>query len=225
MAQTAAIVVASGTSRRMGFDKLMAPLLGRPVLAHSLHTLAESAEIDLIIVVTDEKRFRQLDLSTLRKPIVRVDGGAERQDSVQNGLAALPAEVHWVAIHDGARPLITVEGIRLVLAAARTAGAASLAHPITETLKRATADALVSESLSREQLWAMETPQCFPVTALREAYQAVLAEGLSVTDEVSVLQHLGKPVLLVTNPSPNPKITFPSDLRLAAALCASETSE
>lgn len=225
MAQTAAIVVASGTSRRMGFDKLMAPLLGRPVLAHSLHTLAESSDIDLIIIVTDEERFRQLDLSSLGKPILRVDGGAERQDSVQNGLAALPAEVQWVAIHDGARPLITVQGISLVLAAAREAGAASLAHPITETLKRATADALVSASVSREQLWAMETPQCFQVTALREAYQAVLAEGLSVTDEVSVLQHLGKPILLVANPSPNPKVTFPSDLRLAAALCASETSE
>lgn len=218
MAQTAAIIVASGSSRRMGFDKLMAPLNGRPVLEHSLETLAGSAEIDLLVVVTDEERFRQLDLSSIQKPVLRVDGGTQRQHSVQNGLAALSAEVQWVAIHDGARPLITTEGIRLVLAAAREHGAASLAHPITETLKRATRDDLVSESVSRDQLWAMETPQCFQLAPLREAYRAVIAEGLSVTDEVSVLEHLGRPVKLVPNPSPNPKVTFPADLILATAL-------
>lgn len=218
MAQTAAIIVASGSSRRMGFDKLMAPLAGRPVLEHSLATLAGSAEIDLLVVVTDDERFRQLDLSSIRKPVLRVDGGAERQHSVQKGLAALPAEVQWVAIHDGARPLITTEGIRLVLLAAREHGAASLAHPITETLKRATSDDHVSESVSREQLWAMETPQCFQLAPLREAYRSVIAEGLTVTDEVSVLQHLGRPVKLVANPSPNPKVTFPADLILATAL-------
>ena len=215
---TAAIIVASGSSRRMGFDKLMAPLAGQPVLAHSLKAFHQCEEIQTIIVVTDQERFAQLDLSGLSKPILRVDGGKERQDSVQNGLAALPQETKWVAIHDGARPLIRPDSISSALAAAREHGAASLAHPITETLKRTNQQEMVTDSVSREDLWAMETPQCFELSLLKEAYRAISAEGLLVTDEVSALQHLEKTIQLVANPLSNPKITYPADLTLAEAL-------
>ena len=215
---TAAIIVASGSSHRMGFDKLMAPLVGQPVLAHSLKAFHQCEEIQTIIVVTDQERFAQLDLSGLSKPILRVDGGKERQDSVQNGLAALPQETKWVAIHDGARPLIRPDSISSALAATREHGAASLAHPITETLKRTNQQEMVTDSVSREDLWAMETPQCFELSLLKEAYRAISAEGLLVTDEVSALQHLEKPIQLVPNPLSNPKITYPADLTLAEAL-------
>ena len=215
---TAAIIVASGSSRRMGFDKLMAPLAGQPVLAHSLKAFHQCEEIQTIIVVTDQERFAQLDLSGLSKPILRVDGGKERQDSVQNGLAALPQETKWVAIHDGARPLIRPDSISSALAAAREHGAASLGHPITETLKRTNQQEMVTDSVSREDLWAMETPQCFELSLLKEAYRAISAEGLLVTDEVSALQHLEKSIQLVANPLSNPKITYPADLTLAEAL-------
>ena len=102
-------------------------------------------------------------------------------------------------------------------------GAATLAHPITETLKRADPDDFVKDSSSnvdRDNLWAMETPQCFRLRLLEEAYRQVAADQLTVTDEVSALQHLGHAIKLVPNPSPNPKVTFPSDLTLAETLLA-----
>ncbi|WP_411847568.1 2-C-methyl-D-erythritol 4-phosphate cytidylyltransferase [Roseibacillus persicicus] len=217
---TTAIIVASGSSRRMGFDKLMAPLAGKPVLAHSLAAFDRCQEVGQIIVVTDEARFNSLDLSGLRNHVLRVDGGKERQDSVANGLAALSPDCDIVAIHDGARPLISTESILLALDAAAVHGSSALAHPITETLKRADGDDFVKDSVSREDLWAMETPQCFRVRLLRAAYQEVAKDGLHVTDEVSALQHLGHAIKLVSNPSPNPKVTFPSDLILAEQLLA-----
>lgn len=212
---TAAVIVASGSSRRMGFDKLLAPLAQSCVLAHSIAAFDRCPAIGEIIVVTDPIRFQGLDLSQTQTPFRRVEGGAERQHSVAQGLAALSPECETVAIHDGARPLITSEAILLVLAAAAQYGAAALAHPITETLKKATDDAFVTHSLDRENLWAMETPQCFRLPLLLEAYRKVAQDKLQITDEVSALQHLGHPVKLVTNPSPNPKITFPRDLEFA----------
>ena len=220
---TSAIIVASGSSRRMGFDKLMAPLAGKTVLDHSLAAFAACPDIAEIILVTDPERFRSLDLSGLEEKVVRVDGGAERQDSVANGLAALSPDCNLVAIHDGARPLITPEAISLALDAAAVHGAATLAHPITETLKRADPDDFVKDSSSnvnRKNLWAMETPQCFRLRLLEESYRQVAAEQLTVTDEVSALQHLGHAIKLIANPSPNPKVTFPSDLTLAETLLA-----
>lgn len=210
---TAAIIVASGSSRRMGFDKLLAPLDGRPVLEHSVRAFAACPNFSEIIIVTDRERFSQLTLADLATPIRQIDGGRERQDSVQRGLAALSEEVQWVAIHDGARPWIGPAEIELTLKAACEHGAAALAHPIVETLKRADEEGFVTEALDRERVWAMETPQCFHLQKLREAYQEVIAKGLQVTDEVSALQALGQSVKLVANPRPNTKITFPSDLK------------
>lgn len=205
----------------MGFDKLMAPLAGKTVLDHSLAAFAKSPEIHEIILVTDPDRFRNLDLTGFEDQVVRVDGGAERQDSVAAGLAALSPDCNLVAIHDGARPLITPRAISLTLDAASVHGASSLAHPITETLKRADQDGFVKEakaSVDRENLWAMETPQCFRLRLLEAAYAKVKEDELTVTDEVSALQHLGHAIKLVPNPSPNPKVTFPSDLSLAETL-------
>ncbi len=207
----------------MGFDKLMASLQGQSVLQHSLAAYLSCPEISEIILVTDPDRFRSLDLLGCEEKIIRVDGGNERQDSVSNGLAALAPECKLVAIHDGARPLITSEAISLVLDGASVHGAASLAHPITETLKRADNDDFVKgqqASVDREQLWAMETPQCFRVRLLQAAYAQAKEDQIQLTDEVSALQHLGHVIKLIPNPSPNPKITFPSDLALAERLFA-----
>lgn len=205
----------------MGFDKLMAPLVGKSVLAHSLAAFAACPQIGEIILVTDPERFRSLDLSDIEEKVIRVDGGAERQDSVTHGIAALSPDCQLVAIHDGARPLITPAAITLALDAAAVHGAATLAHPITETLKRADRDDFVTgpqASIDREQLWAMETPQCFRLRLLEEAYRQVAVDELTVTDEVSALQHLGHAIKLVPNPSSNPKVTYASDLELAESL-------
>ncbi len=206
----------------MGFDKLSAPLAGQPVLWHSLRAFSACPEIGHLIVVTSADRMDAIremaDTLPEGKPLDLVEGGAERHLSVWNGLQTLPDATKYVAIHDGARPLITVQAIELCLAAAREHGAASLAHRVADTLKRADAEGCVTGSVDRAGLWAMETPQTFRRHLILRAYEKVLAENLHVTDEVSTLQLLGEPVHLVENPTPNLKITFPQDLDTATAL-------
>lgn len=215
---TAAIIVAAGSSRRMGFDKLMAPLDGLTVLDHSIKAFDECPEVTVIAVVTDSDRILQLNLSKLTTDLISVDGGNERQHSVCNGLAALPREITTVAIHDGARPLVKPQAISQTILAAQEHQAAALARPITETLKRADENEFVTESISREGVWAMETPQAFDRSLLENCYGRVQADNLHVTDEVSVLQHCGQSVKLVPSLYPNPKMTFPKDLEYAELL-------
>jgi 2-C-methyl-D-erythritol 4-phosphate cytidylyltransferase len=154
-----------------------------------------------------------------------MEGGAERHLSVWNGIRAVADEAETIAVHDGARPLASPGAIAMAIAAAAEHGAATLAHRVTETLKRADAARRVTEPVSREELWAMETPQVFRAELLRRAYRQVLASGQSVTDEVSAVQALGEPVYLVENAEPNPKITFPHDLALAEAILAAASGK
>lgn len=211
-----AIIVAAGSSRRAGFDKLAAPLSGKPVLCRSIDAFA-AAGCDALVIVCPEERWQAVGLAaaTYPLPVFRVDGGAERQDSVACGLAALPATTRYVAVHDGARPLISPAGIRACYEAARQSGAAACAHPIVDTLKRADANGCtLPEKVSREHLWGMETPQVFDVGLLRRAYARVAEMGLVVTDEVSAMETIGIPTHLV-QVGANPKITLPGDLELA----------
>lgn len=211
-----AVIVAAGSSRRAGFDKLSALLAGKPVLRHSVEAFA-AAGTETIVVVCPESRWTETGLATLSEtlPLRRADGGPERQDSVAAGLAALPPGTDYVAVHDGARPLITPAGIQRCLAAARETGAATCAHPVVDTLKRADAEGRsLPEKVSREHLWGMETPQIFRLSLLREAYEAVRTRGLCVTDEVSAVEALGHPTQLVPGDI-NLKITLPGDLELA----------
>ena len=127
----AAIIVASGSSRRMGFDKLAAEFDGKPVLWHSVRAFSSLAEVSQVIVVTPTERFAWL--SDLGRKMIRVDGGTERSDSVAAGLAALNDDITHVAIHDGARPLVSSASIRATFAAAKNTGAAALARRITVT--------------------------------------------------------------------------------------------
>lgn len=204
------IIVASGSSRRMGFDKLAAPIDGKQVLWHSVRVFSALPEISQVIVVTPPERFAWL--SDLGAKVSRVDGGAERPDSVAAGLAALNDDITFVAIHDGARPLISPDSILNTFATAEESGAASLARRVTETLKRATPKGVTTESVSRDDLWIMETPQIFLKDLILRAYQNVISGDAQITDEVSALQLLGQGTTLVENPHPNPKITVQADL-------------
>ena len=132
----AAVIVAAGNSRRMGFDKLAAPLDGIPVLRRSVERLMMVPEIHRVVVVCGEERFKSLLGGDFPKPIVRVDGGIERQDSVLAGLKILDEGDELVAVHDGARPLVDPGDVSSAVAVAAKHGAASLARPATETLKR-----------------------------------------------------------------------------------------
>lgn len=207
-----AILVAAGTSRRMGFDKLAAPLEGIPVLARTIAAFMECGEISGIILVTPPERMALLDESTFTKPVIRIDGGAERHLSVAAGLAAVPPGIELIAIHDAARPFVSQADILAVLAAAREHGAASLARRVTETLKRADDLDFTAAAVPRENLWFIETPQVFRADLIRAAYRHVLENQRPVTDETSALEVIGVKTKLIASTSPNPKITTPADL-------------
>ena len=194
----------------MGFDKLAAQWRGKTILWHSVHAFSSLEEISQVIVVTPHDRFAWL--ADLGPKLNRVNGGRERSDSVAAGLMALRNEISHVAIHDGARPLVSPESIRATFAAAEATKAASLARRVTETLKRATPEGITSESVSRDNLWVMETPQIFSRDLIHKAYQSVSSGDTQITDEVSALQLLNQGTTLVENPSPNPKITIKADL-------------
>ncbi|PYJ11822.1 MAG: 2-C-methyl-D-erythritol 4-phosphate cytidylyltransferase [Verrucomicrobia bacterium] len=214
-----AIVVAAGSSQRMGFDKLFALLGNKPVVVHTLQAFEGADCVDEIILVGREDRLAELQELVRRAELKKVrhvvSGGLHRQDSVQAGMNLLASTARYVAVHDAARPLISGEKIRRVFAECRTHGAAALAEPITDTLKRADAKCFVCGGVDRADLYAMQTPQIFSRDLLVKGYEAVAEKKLLITDEVSAVERLGAKVLLVPNDEFNPKITYSRDLLLA----------
>jgi 2-C-methyl-D-erythritol 4-phosphate cytidylyltransferase len=214
-----AIIVAAGRSRRMGFDKLFAIIAGRPVIAHAINAFEQVNSVAEIIVVAGEDRhdeIRKLSRDeSFKKVRSIITGGERRQDSVRAGLENLSRDARYVAVHDAARPLVRPEQIVRVFEQCRMHRAAALAEPISDTLKRADIDLMVTASVDRHQLYAMQTPQIFERALIEEAYRAVPANGVSVTDEVSALQRLGRKVFLVPAEDFNFKITYRQDLALA----------
>ena len=215
-----AIIVAAGSSRRMGFDKVFAPLNGKPVLFHSLAAFQACPDVSEILVVTREDRMAEVEQLAKSEGITKfrstVEGGAERHLSVWNGLRATEAgRAQYVAIHDAARPLVTPKLITDCLALAREHGAACCASQIPDTVKRASYELMVTDSVERQGLWAMQTPQIFSATLIVQAYASLIAHNELVTDEVSAVQKLGKRVALLPNDDYNFKITFARDLPLA----------
>lgn len=215
-----AIIVAAGSSRRMGFDKLFVELEGKPVLAHSIAAFNDSPEIDDIVIVTREDQIAAVEALVeahqLQKVTNVMAGGAERHLSVWIGLQSVSARSKYVAIHDGARPLTTPALIQECFELARKQGAACCAHPVPDTIKRASADGIVTESVERSGLWAMQTPQVFSSALILQAYASVIANHEFVTDEVSAVQRVGKKIALLRNEEWNFKITLPRDLEMAA---------
>ncbi len=210
------IIVAAGSSHRMGFDKLMAPLNGKPVLYHTVHAFLNLDEVTDVILVTDQDRFNQLAIDSPKLRLI--PGGADRHNSVANGIAAVASDCRYIAVHDGARPLISAEQILRTLAAAQKHQAATSARRITETVKRSNNENFATESVCRDNLWLMETPQIFAAQLLRSAYQHIEKSNLLVTDEVSAVEQIGIPTYLVENTTQNLKITYPQDLELANKL-------
>jgi len=201
----------------MGFDKLFALVSGKPVIAHTIAAFENTKCVDEIILVG-----RAESLGELRKIIGKptkvkqiVAGGAERSDSVRVGLEHVDPKSDFIAVHDAARPMITPEKITRVFEACRQDGAAALAEPINDTLKRADVDLAVVGSVDRDSVYGMQTPQVFERKLLAEACELVVKKKMSVTDEVSAVELLGRKVVLVPNHDFNFKITYPRDLPLA----------
>ena len=211
-----AIIVAAGSSTRVGFDKLFALLAGRPVIEHSIAAFERSKCVDEIIIVGRANRIDSLRALTsqFRKVGAIIPGGDRRQDSVRAGLDAV-FNADFIAVHDAARPLISAKEIERVFAAAVEHGAAALAAPIRETLKIANGNHCVIGSIDRENVFAMQTPQIFARDLLVKAYDRVAKDSLAITDEVSAVQHAGGHTIIIKAEDYNPKITFPNDLAFA----------
>ena len=217
-----AVVVAAGRSQRMGFDKLLTPLGGRPLLLHTLERLLLTetpAEIILVIRPGSQTEMEAVIAPLRGRGNIRlVDGGAQRQDSVQAGLKAVSNSSEYVMVHDAARPFVTKELIDSVLAAAKLSDAAVCGAPCSDTLKEVGEDGLVVKTLDRSKLWTVQTPQIFRTKLLREAYEAALKTGATFTDDTAVVEKTGQPVRIVLYHGINLKVTTPADWSLAEAL-------
>src|SRR5205823_5551986 len=187
-----AILVAAGDSRRMGFDKLFATIAGRPVIAYTIHAFERADCVGKIIVVARKDRLDEIETivrdGNFKKVRSIIPGGKHRQDSVRAGLDHLETDTEYVAVHDAARPLITKEQIERVFEQCRMHAAASLAEPISDTLKYADSEFFVAGPVDRHQLFVMLTPQVFELLLIDHEYQAVYVENASVTDEVSAVE-------------------------------------
>ncbi|MBL67090.1 MAG: 2-C-methyl-D-erythritol 4-phosphate cytidylyltransferase [Verrucomicrobiales bacterium] len=213
-----AVIVAAGSATRMGegVDKLFLELAGKPVVGHTWSRFDALDVIDETIVVVREGREDEFNVLAnsmeLRKPFRLALGGAERQDSVWNGLEAVSSGAELVAIQDGARPCTDPGLIADTLAAAGEIGAAVAATRVTDTIKEADPDGRIAGTMDREKLRAVQTPQCFRVQILRKALAAVREQGLVITDDTAACELIGQPVALIESALPNPKITNPADL-------------
>jgi 2-C-methyl-D-erythritol 4-phosphate cytidylyltransferase len=220
----AALVLAAGRGERLGGDcpKAFVPLAGKALLLHALEALAAPAEIDLVIPVVardDLGRWSELrpQLAAIPKLAGPVVGGAERQDSMAAGLAALPSGVTHVAVHDAARPLVRPEAVARVVRAAKRDGAAILAAPVRDTIKRVRGGQVV-ETPARCECFAAQTPQVFRLEILREALAKATVDELVGTDDSQIVEALGVAVTVVAGDVENLKVTLASDLALAESV-------
>jgi len=214
-----AIIVAAGKGERMGgVDKMFAPLGGKPVLARVIDTFQRCKSVDQIVMVVSRENLEKCQQLVAEEGWSKVAevclGGRRRQDSVAAGLGRLN-HCDWIVIHDGARPLVTVDLIDRGLKAARETGAAVAGVPVTDTIKVASDNGFVLKTPPRHNLWAVQTPQVFRFDIIAKAYQQAKGE---VTDDATLVEQLGYKVKLYMGAYGNIKVTTPDDLVLAETL-------
>ena len=217
--KVAAIIVAAGEGKRMrGVDKVFAPLGDMPVLLRATHPFQESRLIDQIVVVISGQKEQQCRALVTGPEWSKVTdvclGGERRQDSVAAGMKCLK-DFDWVIIHDGARPLVTIDLIERGLEAAKETGAAAAAVPVTDTIKIVEKDEIVRQTPLRQNLRAVQTPQVFRFDVIQIAHQQDIS---NVTDDASLVERLGHKVKLYMGSYDNIKVTTPDDLAIAEQL-------
>ena len=221
MIHDAALVIAAGGSgiRYGNGNKLFAELAGIPLVIHSIRNLGKlfppECRIMAVPAAAEQDFAEILQKYAPEIPFRLVHGGANRTESVWNALAAIPPHIQYAAIHDAARPLATAELLQSVLAAAREIGGAIPGRPVVDTIKRADTEGLVQETIPRERVYAVETPQCFDIAKLQEAFRRFPD---SLTDDAGTMEAAGFPVRIVPDPAFNLKLTCPGDLVLLEKL-------
>ena len=212
-----AVIVAAGTASRMGgIDKVMAPIGGEPMICRAARTFQNSEVIREIVIVTRPDLLEEISRLCRDYPKVKavIAGGKTRQESVENGLAALSDKVKVAAIHDGARPLITEEVIDRAVRAGSTYGAAIPAVPVKDTTK-VVKGGLVASTPERSRLQAVQTPQVFDIDLLKAALQKAWDDEVTVTDDSGAVERIGMKVKVVAGDERNIKVTTPLDLKIA----------
>jgi 2-C-methyl-D-erythritol 4-phosphate cytidylyltransferase len=220
-----AIILAAGQGKRMNSPLLKQFMLlqGMPVIAHTLRAFEAAAVIDELILVcgAGEENYyspKVLHEFGVHKPVRVVIGGLERQDSVYCGLTRVPSGCSYVLIHDGVRPLVTVDVISRVADAVRETGAVTTGVPVKDTIKRSDAHGNITETLSRSRLWQIQTPQAFRRELIFKAHEEALADGFYGTDDASLIERLGTAVKIVPGSDENLKITTPGDIIIAETI-------
>ncbi len=216
------ILAAAGQSSRFQdahYKKPFAPLAGRPVWMHSAEKFLERDDVKQVVIVVspdDREAFLEKFSANLAfMGITFAEGGAQRADSVRNGLKKLLPEINMVAIHDAARPCVAAAWIDAVFEAGGRTGAAILAIPVVGTLKRVGADSIIAETVDRTGLWEAQTPQVFSREVLTRAFAHAAAHDSQPTDEAQLVESIGQKVTVVRGSAINLKITSSEDLRLA----------
>jgi len=229
MSEVSIVIVAAGRGTRMGQgDKLFLNVAGLPLVGHTWRRFDRFAEATEIIIVTrSESRPIFEDLAkriSTTKPWRIVEGGAERQDSVWSGVNAADESSGVVAIQDGARPCSPLVSVGQAIEAAREMGAAVLAKRVSDTLKRGDCQAQILETVNRENLWAVQTPQVFRREVILAALAKVRVEGLAITDDTAACEALGQAVKMIECDQPNPKATTLDDIPFIESLLVAEAA-
>ncbi|HLA94559.1 MAG TPA: 2-C-methyl-D-erythritol 4-phosphate cytidylyltransferase [Pyrinomonadaceae bacterium] len=213
--KTTAIIVAAGSGTRLNSDKpkQFLEIHGKTVIVHTLERFQAAPSIDAIILVLAEDQIVDFEAAHITKLIKIVSGGSTRAESVWNGLRSVDTEI--VAVHDGARPLVSVDEIERTIEKAKQTGAACLVAVVTDTIKTVRGDEIAA-TLDRDKLRRALTPQVFKTEVLRKAFESGDLSS-AVTDECYLVEKLGHPIAFVEGSSRNIKITHPEDLILAEA--------
>ncbi len=209
----AVIIPAAGTGSRSGRDipKQYVELAGEPVLRHAIRAFAGHPGCAAIVIPIDDRWRAEAEAAAAGFDVTFVPGGEERQHSIANALGGVPEGVELVLVHDAARPCVSGALVERVIEGASRHGAAIPALPVNETVKRVDADGAVIATIPRGELRLAQTPQGFRLPLLREAYAAARRDGVIGTDDASLVEHLGRPVVTVEGDPANIKITLPGD--------------
>lgn len=228
-ARCAAVIVAAGSAKRMkGTDKIMAELCGEPLIIHTLRAFQQSDDIQEIVLVTREDLLEPLSELCVAKKITKITkicrGGETRAASVQAGLDQVSKDCGFVAIHDGARPLVSQTVIHDAVRKAAKFNAAAPAVPVKDTIKEVHGG-IVTATPDRSALWAVQTPQVFSLELYKAALDKVIAAKEEVTDDCSAAEKFGVNVVITPGSEENLKVTTPEDLILAEALLKRRTEQ
>lgn len=223
---TSVIIAAAGSASRMGgTDKLLADLDGKCVVEHAILAFQQCESVAEIIIVTKERSIKQYELivagAGADKVTHIVAGGETRQQSIIKGLECVSKETSYIAIHDGARPLVSHEKIAKVISDARVFGGATLGVPVKDTVKTVD-DALITDTPDRRRLWLIQTPQVFRKNIYFEGVNFALDHNLDFTDDCQLVEAVNGKIAVTESDYRNIKITTPEDLIIARALLGKE---